>query len=276
MPGPGAETTTEALTMITWDTIIQVLVVAGVTWLLSRSIRWALNALAERFASRRILIKNFIPIISLTLNLTAAFYILFGIFQVNQDNLLAFGISAGVAIGFAIQDLLANFFAGLVIVFTKPFNIGDKIEVGEYYGEVQEVSLLRVKINTPDDSLVNIPNKMFLQLSVSNANSGALDCQVVTQFRVPLGIDLQRVKAVAREAAFVTPTLLLSKPVTVVLSELMEGPVPFFQVKVKSYVADHRWEFLHSTAILEKVQKVLASEIAQEYRNLQTTQRIQG
>lgn len=239
--------------------IILIVLVIVAIFFLTKIVRRFLDKLSERYIGKRILIKNFAPIISLTINLIGLFFIVFGVLKVSKDALLTFGISAGVAIGFAIQHLLANVFGGLVIIFTRPFNIGDKIEVGSYYGEVIDINLLKVKIVTPDDSIVNIPSKSFTESSTSNANSGELNCQVATTIYLPGSVDLQQIKEIAFEAVYSSPYAYLDKPIVVnFFDDFKEASL--VRMKIKAYVYDHRYEFRFSSDIYERIKKYLGEK----------------
>ena len=67
------------------------------------------------------------------------------------------GIS-GVAIGFAFRDILQNFLAGILILLTQPFNIGDQIITGDYEGTVEDIQTRATTIRTYDGRRVVIPN----------------------------------------------------------------------------------------------------------------------
>ena len=107
------------------------------------------------------------------------------------ETLIAVTASAGIAVGFASQDILKNIFGGIMILLDRPFQAGDKIQVGSLYGEVLSIGLRTVRIVTPDDSIVSIPNGEIVNQSVSNANSGAFNCQVVAEFFLPPDIDIK-------------------------------------------------------------------------------------
>lgn len=252
---------TDFLQFVSSNRIVLILLVLGVSWLLTRVTRLFLNRMAELYSSRRILIKTFIPLMNIVVNITAVLVILFGILQISTDVLLTFGVSAGVAIGFAVQDILANIFGGLVIIFTRPFNIGDKISVGEYYGEVIDVSLSKVRIVTSDDSTINIPSKMFLQQTVSNANSGELNCQVVTEMFFDPDCDTGALKKIARDAVYSSPFLHPAKPVVINFSDYVNVN-RFVKMKIKAYVFDHRYEFRFSSDLTERIRGHLAKEKA--------------
>lgn len=64
----------------------------------------------------------------------------------------------GVAIGFAFRDILQNFLAGILILLTRPFVVGDQIEVGDYEGTVETIEIRATNLKTYDHRRVVIPN----------------------------------------------------------------------------------------------------------------------
>lgn len=78
------------------------------------------------------------------------------------------GIS-GVAIGFAFRDILQNFLAGILILLTEPFRLGDQIVVGSFEGTVEEIETRATFIRTYDGRRVVIPNSdLFTQSVIVN------------------------------------------------------------------------------------------------------------
>ncbi len=73
-----------------------------------------------------------------------------------------------VAIGFASQTSASNIISGLFLVMEKPFEIGDMIEVDATAGEVIAIDLLSVKIRTPDNLFVRVPNETLIKSRVVN------------------------------------------------------------------------------------------------------------
>ena len=160
-----------------------VLVVAG--WILIKLFSRILEVLAERSTRYRITLKGLIPVVRIIGWILVIITIITGIFQPPMATVLALSASVGVAVGFAAQDILKNIFGGVMILFDRPFQVGDKIEVGSFYGEVTQIGLRSTRIVTPDDSLVAIPNSTIMNGSVSNANSGEANCQVVAEIWLP-------------------------------------------------------------------------------------------
>jgi len=63
-----------------------------------------------------------------------------------------------IAIGFASKDILENFFAGLLLLWQKPFRLGDVIKTGDFEGIVEEMRIKSTRLRTEDGDLVIIPN----------------------------------------------------------------------------------------------------------------------
>lgn len=182
------------------------------------------------------------------------------ILQPPMETIFAFFASVGVAIGFASQDFLKNIFGGLMILFDKPFQIGDKIESGKYYGEVLEIGLRSTRVVTPDDSVVTIPNSEMMNQSISNSNYGENNCQVVAELFLPLNIDTQRVRQIATEAAQVSKYVYLNKPIMVEFSNVLVPRGSFLKMRLKAYVMDVRYEFPFQSEMTEIVVRELHTE----------------
>ncbi len=69
---------------------------------------------------------------------------------------------AGVGLGLAMQGMLGNLVAGLTIIFTKPYRVGEYIELLNVYGQVTEIELFSTKLLHSDRSIVTIPNRKII------------------------------------------------------------------------------------------------------------------
>ena len=216
-----------------------------------RALTWLLDLLAERHAARRLLYKRLVPIVRVVVWAFTAFVIIRGIYALEARTLLAAGAAIGVAIGFAAQDVIKNIFGGLMIIIDRPFQAGDKIQVGDTYGEVTAIGLRATRIVTPDDSVVSVPNARVLDGAVSNANSGALDCQVVTDLWLPGWVDVRKARRIAYRAAVTSRYVYLRKPVVVIVKDEVHHTF-LTHLRVKAYVQDIRHEFLFMSDVTER------------------------
>ncbi len=103
----------------------------------------------------------------------AIIYIGSGILIITELGYNLNGLIAGVGLGgviitLAAQDTAKNIFGGAVIFLDKPFVVGDWIEVDKYEGTVEEITFRSTRIRTFENSVVNIPNSVISDASVTN------------------------------------------------------------------------------------------------------------
>ncbi len=91
-------------------------------------------------------------------------------YGVSVSGVLAFGGIGGLAVGFAAQDLLANFFGAIMIYMDKPFAVGDWVSSPdrEIEGTVEDIGWRRTLIRTFDKRALYVPNSAFNKISVEN------------------------------------------------------------------------------------------------------------
>lgn len=94
--------------------------------------------------------------------------VVIGILGIETSSFLALFASAGVAIGMALSGTLQNFAGGVLILFLKPYKIGDYIEAQGYAGTVTEIQIFHTIINTVDNKSIIIPNGGLSTGSINN------------------------------------------------------------------------------------------------------------
>ncbi|KAA3651574.1 MAG: mechanosensitive ion channel family protein [Bacteroidetes bacterium] len=229
------------------------IIVCLLAYILIRLLVIIVERFAERSTNHRITLKSISPIIRIIGWTLAAIIIIQGIFQPPMSTVIAAMASVGIAIGFASQDIIKNIFGGIMIIFDRPFQVGDKIEVGDYYGEVKEIGLRSTRIVTKDDSLVSLPNAEVVNKAVSNANAGEANCQVVAEIYLPLDINTDMVRQIAKEAAQVSRYIYLNKPIVVLFFNEVKDRRSFLKMRLKAYVSDIRNEFAFQSDMTEIV-----------------------
>ena len=237
--------------------IFWTLVFLIIGYVILRTVEVVLNIFAERSTKYRIAFKGAIPIIKIIGWVVIISLIVVIIYNPPASTILAFSASIGVAVGFASQDLLKNIFGGIIILIDRPFKAGDKIEVGGFYGEVTEIGLRSTRIITADDSLVSIPNSSIMNSSVSNANSGEPNCQVVAEIYLPVDTDTIKVRSIATRAARISKYVYLNKPITVLFFNEIKEKKSYLKMRLKAYVRDIRDEFAFKSDMTELVLREL-------------------
>lgn len=91
-----------------------------------------------------------------------------GILGIETSSFLALFASAGVAVGMALSGTLQNFAGGVLILFLKPYKVGDYIEAQGYAGTVKEIQIFHTLINTYDNKAIIIPNGPLSTSSINN------------------------------------------------------------------------------------------------------------
>jgi len=218
-----------------------------------------LDDLAERVPSRRLMFKKAKAIVRFVLYFLIAVLVGSAVLRLESQALLALTGTIGVAVGFALKDLLGSLIAGVILLIDEPFQVGDRITFQGAYGEVTEIGLRSVRVVTLDDNAVTIPNNLFLTEAVASANAGALDCMVVVPFYIGAAEDFGRARRIVHEATVTSRFVYLNKPVVTLLEDAFLGERFVTIVKVKAYVYDARHEKAFSTDVTERVKRAFAA-----------------
>lgn len=92
---------------------------------------------------------------------------------VNTTSFAAVLAAAGLAIGLALQSSLSNFAAGVMIIFFKPFSIGNFIEAGGVKGVVKEIQIFHIVLDTFDNIRIIVPNSQITGGTIINYSANA-------------------------------------------------------------------------------------------------------
>lgn len=108
----------------------------------------------------------------------------------------------GIAVGFALQDTLSNFFAGLHIISDKPIRISDFIEMeGGISGYVEDIGWRSTRIRTLPNTMVIVPNSKIASTVITNNTLPVPEMSIVIQCGVAYTSDLEKVEKVTVDAA---------------------------------------------------------------------------
>lgn len=139
--------------------------------------------------------------------------------------LAAFGI-AGLAVAFAMQNILENFISGVLLLVRKPFRVGDQIRTSEHEGTVEDLDLRVTRMRTYAGEIVLIPNSTVFRNPIVN-----LTRRGRRRTSVFVGIDYRddhdRARDVIRDAVVGVPGVLETPEVEVLLTELGGSSVDF-------------------------------------------------
>ncbi len=216
----------EALTAMLPNMAVAIIVLL-VFYGIAQAVRIVSAKLFERFSDRGAissLFSNVFYLITLSIGLIMALNVLH--LQQTVTSLLAGAGIIGLAIGFAFQDITANFISGILLAFRKPIRVGDIIETKDFFGTVEKIDLRVTVIRTFQGLHVIIPNKDVFQSPVTNFTK-TNDRRIDLEIGVSYAEDLDFVKEVAINSVAKLPYLLEDKEVQLVYNEFADSSINF-------------------------------------------------
>lgn len=234
------------------------IVILFVVFFCLRLIKQSLEVLGEKIPTRRLLLKQ-VSVISRFIVVAIGFaFVAISILDLSGEGFSFFGGLVVFGLSLSSRDLIASLMAGLILLFDRPFNVGDRISFKGVYGEVVEIGLRSVRVVDLDDNLISIPNNQFLSEAVSSANAGNLDQMCVFHFYIGCNEDFLLAEKIVYEAVSASCYVFWDKPIVVYMEE---GPVPngaerfAILLTAKAYVIDGRYETLFSTDVNKRVKQ---------------------
>jgi small-conductance mechanosensitive channel len=177
-----------------WERFATILVVLALTAAVARLVDRAITRrqLDPAQATRYRVLRRSITVAVLFVGLLSALLVIPQVRAV-AGGLLASSAVIAIIVGFASQRTLGNFIAGLLIAFTQPLRLGDRVEIGDDVGVVEEIALMYTFIRTDDDARVVIPNEKLASDTIRNSTIRSREKLAQITVKVPLTHDLSKV-----------------------------------------------------------------------------------
>ncbi|MGB3795649.1 MAG: mechanosensitive ion channel domain-containing protein [Alteraurantiacibacter sp.] len=219
---------------------VEIALIVLFTWATIILARKVLPYLAERGPSQaRLYLLGAVPIIRLFLLVTAVLWIIPLIFNVTFQNFLVIAGAASVAIGFALKDYASSLIAGIVAIFERPYRPGDWVRIDGDYGEVRQVGLRAIRLQTPADDTVTVPHDRIWTDNIANANDGARTLMCIADFYLAPRHEGTVIRSALWDVAASSAYLGYDKPILVMVQEMPWGT----HYKLKAYPFDLRDQF---------------------------------
>lgn len=142
----------------------------------------------------------------------------------------------GVGASLAMQGVLSNIVAGLTIILTRPYRLGEYIAISGVEGQVEEVTLFATRLSHPDRSIVVVPNRKIVGEILHNYGATR---QLDLATAVPYGSDLERVIGLITSVLDRSPRILKEPPPLIGVTTLADSSIAIAirpWVKVVDYV----------------------------------------
>jgi len=207
--------------------IVVSIIILVTFYFLSRGVRLGAKKLLRKIVDQETIVNLFSSILSF-LTLGTGLIIALNLLHLSQavTSLLAGAGIIGLAIGFAFQDISANFISGIFMAFKRPINVGDIIDTNGHMGFVREIQLRTTTLETFTGLHVIIPNRMIFQNPMTNYTK-TYRRRVDLEVGVSYADDLEKVKEITEKALVSNQYLTDEKEIRLVFQEFGSSSINF-------------------------------------------------
>lgn len=173
--------------------------------------------------------------------------------NINVTSIVAMLSVAGIAVSLALQNTLSNLAGGIVLLVTRPFQVGDYVEADGISGTISAVTLSYTTFITPDNKEIFVPNSQLSTVKIINYNAlgrRRLDMNFTASYDAPTA----QVRAAVQEALSAIPGILDDPAPMVYLSEYQSSSIEYL-VRLWTLSGDY-WDVYY--ALLEGVRETFA------------------
>ncbi|MBN1288754.1 MAG: mechanosensitive ion channel [Actinobacteria bacterium] len=195
---------------------VMALAILVTAWLVSRLAKTLIKKSISR-ASTQGHIDILIARIVSGIILGIGFLLALGEIGISLSGLLAAVGLASLGIGFALQDILSNLFAGIILLLQHPFTIGDQVMIGQEEGTVENVRIRDTQILTYEGERVYIPNQMVFSNPIVNYTSTP-SLRIDVRISIRYDADVDKARRLIKEV-LKSKNGILEQPEPMILSE---------------------------------------------------------
>jgi len=193
-------------------------------WILSGILAWITHKGLHRVPNTSSLLKPLVVKAVKRTTIVIGLITAVSMLGVSVGPMLALIGAAGLVVGLALQGTLSNFASGILILITRPFDMGDAIEAGGVLGKVEAMNLVSTRILTFDNQVMLVPNNEIWNGVIKNI-TGRTTRRVDLVFGIGYGDDVSKAIAILEEAIKAHPKVLAEPAPVVKLHELGDNSV---------------------------------------------------
>jgi small conductance mechanosensitive channel len=160
--------------------------------------------------------------------------------------------AAGLAVGLAFKDSLSNFASGLMLVFFRPFKVGDLIDAAGVGGIVESIGIFNVVLKTPDNRVVNVPNSLVYAGTITNYNAESTR-RIDLTIAIGYDADIPQARSVIAAIIAAEARIARSPAAEVVVQDVLTTVVT---LAVRVWVASSDYGSVRSD-LLERIKRAL-------------------
>jgi small conductance mechanosensitive channel len=223
------------------------LLIFGLFWFVAVIARWLARVLLVRLIRDRTG-QNLVQQVSYYIIWAIGVIVAIDAFGVDPQTLVAGLGLTGIALGFALRDIISNFVSGILILTLRPFSIGDQIIIGDSEGSVERIELRATQIHTYDGRRVLVPNAEVFTSRVTN-NTASPMRRADVEVCISYSTDINQAITLIQEATQATPGVLSDPPVVVLIMELTAEVIT---LEVRFWADSRRSDFLLTASAVRK------------------------
>lgn len=193
-------------------------------WLAGKLSKWIKKQMIKRNTEAELVsfLSSFVGILLKVLVLLSAATM----FGLEVTSFIAIFSALAFAIGMALQGNLSHMASGVLILFFKPFRVGDFIVTQGYAGTVEELKIFTTQLSTLDNRVIIIPNGTIMSGPIENLSVNEMR-KVPLIFGIGYPDDIDKAREVIKKVADNCPHIEHSLPVDILVTELAESSVKF-------------------------------------------------
>ncbi len=182
-----------------------------------------------------------------------------GLTPLLASTLTTIGI-VGIIVGLAVKDVAANFVSGVLLLFDRPFSLGDFVSAGNVQGNVEVISLRSTRIRTPEGPVVTIPNSVIAANAITNY-SMCRARRVELTWKLPLDADIDAATRMLLELATADARVVSTPPPAVTIGDVRDDS---FDLRLVTYVQSEDWQTAQSD-----LKRALVARLAEQKSQVQ-------
>lgn len=211
-----------ATTVIGQHIVYAAIILFAGLWLAKRLKGWARKLMTK--SGMDIMLAAFLSNIAHVLMIAFVIIAALGQLGIQTTSLVAIVGAAGLAIGLSLQNSLANFASGVLIIAFRPFKVGDFVDAGGVSGIVEEIQIFATRMRTGDNKSIIVPNSNITGSTITNYN--AKDTRRVDMlFGISYDDDIKKAKQILQEIIDNDPRVLKDPAPVIAVSELANSSI---------------------------------------------------
>jgi small conductance mechanosensitive channel len=171
---------------------------------------------------------------------------------VPTTNFLAIVGAAGLAIGLALKDSLSNFSSGVMLVFFRPFKVGDQIDAAGVSGVVETIGIFNTVLKTADNRVINVPNSLVYSGTITNYSAESTR-RVDMTIAISYDADIAQAKSVIAAVVAAEARVAQQPAPEIAVLEVAPG---FVTIAVRAWVKNTDYGAVRSD-LLERIKRSL-------------------